>query len=532
MATTTLQTNVWISDNTSYIFAEDSLAQPPRKTAVCFSGGGARAMAAAFGQLRGLHALGLIDRIGYISSVSGGSWAATIYTYYRSGANDDDDLLGPVTNPADITYTNLDQLPTSRLGFPATLSLRDTLLKLMEEGVPADQLWLEGVGRVFFAPFGFHETDKPAYFSLDAATVADIVARNPQLAGAIFYTVRKKRPFLLINGTLLGPDALAPFAQEKIVSFEMTPLYIGVPYGQTITYQSEHGQRQTQPIGGGYMEPFAFGGSAPTSPCQPSQLPSVCQVAVEGGKRPFSLTNASGISSSAFAAIADKLHIANALDPEQPYWPINQGQFQDATPFTFGDGGNIENYGLIPLLLRGINRIIVFVNSETKLSLSYDPSQPPGKDVVDAFLPPLFGFPNKLNPNNTVFTQQAWQALITALQAQKKQGLPLVTVQTQTVQANAWWGLPGGWDVDICWVYNDRVASWEQQLPDTLQKQIKLGNDPLPVGPFRHFPNYLTVDEDLLDIVKLTPAQVNLLADLSCWNVMQSESLLQTLLAG
>ncbi|MCA9965276.1 MAG: hypothetical protein KC423_13560, partial [Anaerolineales bacterium] len=177
------------------------------------------------------------------------------------------------------------------------------------------------------------------------------------------------------------------------------------------------------------------------------------------------------------------------------------------------------------------NRIVVFVNSETKLGLDYDPSQPPGKDVVDAFLPPLFGFPNQLNPNNTIFTQQAWQALITALQTQKRQGLPLVTVQTHTVQTNTWWGLPGGWDVDICWVYNDRVASWEQQLPDHLQEQIKLGNDFLPVGPFRHFPNYLTVDEDLLDLVKLTPAQVNLLANLSCWNVMQSESLLQPLLA-
>ena len=531
MDTTTLQTNVWMNKDTSYLFAEEKLPQPPRKTAVCFSGGGTRAMAAAFGQLRGLHTLGLMDNVGYISCVSGGSWASTIYTYYRSGTNDDDDLLGPVTNPADITYTNLDQMPTSRLGYPATLSLRDVLLKLMEEGLEADRLWLEGVGRVFFAPFGFHETDKPAYFSLDANTVADIVARNPQLAGATFYTAREKRPFLLINGTLLGPDALAPFAQEKIVGFEMTPLYIGVPYGQTIAYESEHEQTQTQPIGGGYVEPFAFGGSAPTTPCQPSSLPGVCDVKVVGGKRPFSLTDASGISSSAFAAIADKLHIANALDPEQPYWPINQGQFQDATTFTFGDGGNIENYGLIPLLLRGINRIVVFVNSETKLGLDYDPSQPPGKDVVDAFLPPLFGFPNQINPNNTVFTQQAWQNLITALQTQKQQGLPLVTIQTHTVQANAWWGLPGGWDVDICWVYNDRVASWEQQLPDHLQEQIKLGNDFLPVGPFRHFPNYLTVDEDLLDLVKLTPAQVNLLANLSCWNVMQSESLLQPLLA-
>jgi hypothetical protein len=518
MGTETIQTNIWVSNGTNYVFAENRLPQPPRQTAVCFSGGGTRALSAAFGQLRGLHALGLMDQVGYI------------YTYYRSGANNDDELLGPVTAPADIRYTDLEQMPSSRLGYTATVSLRDALLKLVEEGMAADRLWLEGVGRVFLEPFGLHDTDNPAHFSLDAATVADIVARNPQLAGATFYTAREKRPFLLINGTLLGPDALAPFAQEKIVGFAMTPLYVGVPYAQTITYQSKGGQAQTQAIGGGYVEPFAFGGSAPLTPPQPT-APGVHSVTVLGGKRPFTLTDASGISSSAFAAIADQLRIANTLDPEQPYWPINSGNFQPATTFTFGDGGNIENYGLIPLLLRGIKRIVVFVNSETKLSLDYNPSKRPGKKVVDAFLPPLFGFPNKLNPNNRVFTKQAWQSVITALQAQKKQGLPLVTVQKQTVQPNKWWGLQGGWDVEICWVYNDRVASWEQQLPRHLQEQIKFGNAPIPLGSFRHFPNYLTVDEDLLDIVKLTPAQVNLLADLSCWNVLQSESALRALLA-
>lgn len=531
MDSTPLQTNVWINTATNYLFAEQKLPQPPRPTAVCFSGGGTRAMSAAFGQLRGLTALGLMDHIGYISSVSGGSWASTIYTYYRSGATSDADLLGPVTPPANITYTNLDQLPPSQLGYTATLSLRDALLKLVEEGMEADRLWLEGVGRTYFEPYGLHDRTTPAYFSLDATTVADIVARNPHLAGATFYTARDKRPFLLINGTLLGPAALAPFAQEQIVGLEMTPLTVGIPYGQTITYRPDDGTPQPYPIGGGYVEPFAFGSSAPATPCRPSSLPGVCQVEVAGGKRPFTLTDASGISSSAFAAIADQLHLANALDPQQPYWAINSGTFPPAAPFTFGDGGNIENYGLIPLLLRGINRIIVFVNSETKLSLDYNPRNRPGKKAVDAFLPPLFGFPNSLNPNNRIFTRQAWQSLITALQTQKKQGLPLVTVQTHTVQSNPWWGLQGGWEVEICWVYNDRVASWEQQLPSHLQAQISLGNGPIPLGPFRHFPNYLTVDQNLLDLVQLTPAQVNLLADLSCWNVMQSATALQTLLS-
>ena len=42
---------------------------------VCFSGGGSRALSATMGQLRGLRALGVLDDVLFISSVSGGTWA-------------------------------------------------------------------------------------------------------------------------------------------------------------------------------------------------------------------------------------------------------------------------------------------------------------------------------------------------------------------------------------------------------------------------------------------------------------------------
>ncbi len=49
------------------------LAAPLPQTAVCFSGGGTRSLAATVGQLRGLVALGLLDQVGYLSCVSGSS---------------------------------------------------------------------------------------------------------------------------------------------------------------------------------------------------------------------------------------------------------------------------------------------------------------------------------------------------------------------------------------------------------------------------------------------------------------------------
>lgn len=47
--------------------------------ALCFSGGGSRALTCAWGQILGLSQENLIDKFRYISSVSGGTWASSIY---------------------------------------------------------------------------------------------------------------------------------------------------------------------------------------------------------------------------------------------------------------------------------------------------------------------------------------------------------------------------------------------------------------------------------------------------------------------
>jgi hypothetical protein len=45
---------------------------------ICLSGGGSRAASASMGELRGLRALGLLDKVSVLSTVSGGSWAGVI----------------------------------------------------------------------------------------------------------------------------------------------------------------------------------------------------------------------------------------------------------------------------------------------------------------------------------------------------------------------------------------------------------------------------------------------------------------------
>ena len=83
------------------------LSEPPARTAVCFSGGGTRSMVASIGQLRALQALGLLDRVGYLSCVSGSAWAAVPFVFAPDGLA----RLGTPTAPEALTRSALDTVP-------------------------------------------------------------------------------------------------------------------------------------------------------------------------------------------------------------------------------------------------------------------------------------------------------------------------------------------------------------------------------------------------------------------------------------
>src|SRR5215468_2178099 len=67
-------------------------APGPMTVGIAFSGGGTRAATATVGALRGLRQNGWLDRVQYLTAVSGGSWASVPFTYSRLPL---EDLLGP-----------------------------------------------------------------------------------------------------------------------------------------------------------------------------------------------------------------------------------------------------------------------------------------------------------------------------------------------------------------------------------------------------------------------------------------------------
>lgn len=518
-------TKIWFSSGTTYPWPEQQAGVQPN-VGVCFPGGGTRALSAAMGQLRGMINQGIIQSVDYISCVSGGSWAAAPFTYYDPANITDADFLGPVTDPSAITQDGLGQLATICVGYGATQSLDKALWNAYHvQKVDGDLLWITAVGTVFFAPYGL---DDNSYYSFDQSTVDAIQAANPSLANATFHTVRQVPgnaytvPYLLINATIDGPVETTDYTSDPLVMVTYTPLYNGIPFQQKVQYGMKGGMETWAVVGGGFIEPFAWGSSQPASSGSTNGTVSV-------GEPPavFRLIDASGTSSSAFAEGAAQNELLDVDVPEQPYWPpMSSGSQPVANPFEFGDGGNLENYGLIPLIMRGVKKIILFVNTEVPLNLSYVPSTSGATSTdVDPNLPVLFGVPvtsggNAAANNNNVFDKSDFVTLVAALQKLKSSGAPMIYAMKHEVLANTSWGVNSG-SVEILWVYLDQVTQWSSQLTDPwVIQQLQPGGTAFP-----NFPNYKTVDEDgTATLTQLTPQQVNLLADLTCWVVTANAS--------
>lgn len=494
---------------------------------VCLSGGGSRALTAAMGQLRALTALGLMNNVAFISSVSGGTWAAGAYTYLPASISDDD-FLGPVVQPGDITPESLQTLPPNNLGIvPTRLSWSDILetigdLKLKYH-YPDDYLWQGIVGKYMLSPFGlWNQSFKGGYPSqYYSSTASDLTApggilgRNPELAVNQFTVMQRPRPLLTMNGAMYSNPAVSKSSQ--LLPFESSPAAVGIR--MTFAGQGPGGRD----IGGGMIESFGMGSM------WQHDLPD-SQAAVSIPARPFALSDMVSISSAAFAQTIEKLHDLFGLDPQYLYWPVanREDPKNTAYSYTFADGGLLENTGVASMLSRQVPNVIACVNSETPLSKQN------GEIVVDSQIPLLFGItpspksllhkePNRQPvPNQDVtfvqvFPTSSYQEVAQGLWNANSAGGPAMYLQTLQTVANPNYGVPV-YTVKVLWVYNTAVQNWFNQLQPSVQKVVQ---------GTKHFPNYETIGQ-----LNLSPTEVNLLADLSCWNLMTSEAMVKELFGG
>ncbi len=520
----------------------------PPWAGVCISGGGSRSLSAAMGELRGLAAVGVLPRIGWLSTVSGGTWAGTLFNWAPENLSDAV-LLGPLElDPARLRWgsggaaDDLARLDPHALGAAATrLGLEEMLAKAIElyyRGVAASELWPRAIGELVLAPFGLGDSPQ-RYFSWTPAWLErQILADNPRLSPSDFFLTRPNRPYLVTNATLFYPPnppaslatpvrpagAGGPAnAWEVGYDFETTPISAGIPPAFATAGPPAPGQPQSSDLGGGWIDPFALGSIAPST------------VAADGSFRVpappnrFRLSDLAGLSSVAFVydlldvAHRRGIHFLDEMVPETVYWPVfHAGQLprNAARPYLFGDGGNLENQGIMALLRRNLKKVIAFVNTETQLSMS-------GNEViVDSDLPPLFGLEwsgadGKYVPIsatspfrfNQVFDRATFDDLRRQLWNRAQVGATAMAIQQGvTVQANSHYGVAGG-TTDILWIYLHPVDAWYRKLHDT----VKFAMDLEPLD-YSMFPNFYTIDQ-----LHLNARQVNLLAHLTSWNVASEE---------
>ena len=487
------------------------LTEPLPQTAVCFSGGGTRSMAATVGQLRGLVALGLLDRVGYLSCVSGSSWAVVPYLY----AVDGNDRLGAVTRPEQLTLAGLDRLGSRSLLLPTTRSFRDILDTLRANGaVGQDQVWSRAVGQTFLEPYGLYDAAEPVGFGPAAGSVASGDWEGPASA-ARCHRPRAARPFPVVHATLSWPEARSDSRQR--LPFEYTPLYVGSPQRRVLR-DARAGART---VGGTYVEPLGFGCAAPQAKVDAGGL-----LALAPPARPFTLGDMVGASSALDTPDWDV-----RAYPHAPYWTLPGA---DGGPCAvndlFTDGGEVDPLALLGMLRRRIPAVVVFINSVWPLSLDHDARHWPHRGQIDPAVPPLFGQPSPRWPHNRIFSPPAYREVVSAWQAAKHAGRPLVVSTRLRVEPNAWWGIEGGWEVSVCWVYNDRVPSWEARLGDNVRGVLLSGDGDAPDGPLARFPQFRTVGENIGALTRLTPTQANMLAELAGWGVLESGDTLGDLL--
>jgi len=532
-------------------FPEHRVLKTPSRS-ISFSGGGSRSYVASIGVLSALTKHDIIKQIRYIGGVSGGAWAATVYTYSQLLVHDSI-LLGDIIEPEQLNRYILKKMNPQCLRSYASTEIILTAVNyiLSKRFGTISAAWIEAVYRTYLQPALI---PRNTLFSWSSDTVADIKSRNPHLHNISFLLpIHSHRPYLIVSTSLLGPTSISPYSlhTHNFTRIEHTPLYTGQM--KTVDMQYTHydrvlrKKRGTQQTVGGVLEPFAVVGAlnipSPSHGLESNTTSSVLEV-------PFpSLTNSCGstcvpiqslervVSASSFApgTLISMLPspLADKIEMQASYWspacehPIGRLNL-------VGDGGSTENIPLISFLQRQVSHIILIVNTITPLQPAHkwDVRHDQSADgQIDVDLSAFFGIiPSKLNiedrlttdlSKNQVFSRDIWPDFVLQLQAAQAEGRGIVITKNMTTVENIWWGIPRGLNTRLTVMYMGRVHQWEDRLPAALKPLLVPAErrDDLSHcvtdGPFKDFPHFPTTGGSL------NYEKANIIANLMGWVIEQ-----------
>ncbi len=495
--------------------------------AVAFSGGGTRSATATLGQLRALSALDWLAQARYIAANSGGTWTAVPYMYLP-GEIDDATFLGPYLAPEALNDRTLRPTDEEENAHAMSTAIHSAAAgkRIKRALVEGDEAYADLVGEIFLDPFGLH--DKKRFFTFHQKALSSILAVNTDLRATDFYTVEHaERPFLVLVGTLLGQRKKP--GQDQRFLFEMTPLYVGVR--RPFIGRKKFGR--TFPGGGGYVEPLGYDSRRPEAP--PSG--GVSEVSLRGrfGKSTryrFTLSDAIGISSAAPSVRLSSKGFPTKSFPELRHWAIetSASRPRQTVELTHGDGGDIDNLAVFPLLGRKVENLLVFINTQKR----FEPSDGTCENLSDANLVDdlvSFFLPLDQLPNNVVFEggQAELGKICETFRAQRAEQGPLVHCQRYTVKANPRQGVTP-YEPSICWLYLERSEKWIERLDPAGGELTRALAE--KTRPFDNFPFYKTFGEQGGTLIDLDRERVIALSNFAAWSVLESAEEVRSALPG
>lgn len=480
---------------------EKDLLKDKDDVGLCFSGGGPRSFSATLGYLRALHKFDILDKVKYVSCVSGSTWAWVPFTYVNDNMEQflgldifDKDKL----TLKDVEYTNEKYFGNSLINKAYNYQLTEYLCESLEYlgYQEKSRMYPYMLGKIFLEPYNLLD-DK---FFAPNQKIADIF-NKPPLSTNIDYRVPsyQDRPFLICNTNTVKPDKKGTLVNTDFNLIEMTPLYSGT----LSTLKTENRE-----YGGHYLNSYSF---SPLSYCQ-----NVTKV--DKDVRHFNLFDMMGASSTAYGIIMDLLDITFA----NPSYRLVDTKNDDVKSFDCIDGGVLDNAGIIPMLQRKVKKIVLFVNSNEKIDITNDDEKM--TESIDIMIRQLFLGKDKVNVETyfhyfkyindlKVFKdgEKRWRELLDKMRDNIEQkDIAFVEMENLEVMDNDNFHIKAYTVEKLQIIYLYESKAWKDRVSDDV------------VIP-DNFPYYNTLFEDdgwiEKELLALTAPEVNLLADLTSYNL-------------
>lgn len=538
------------------------------KVGLAFSGGGTFSATASVGALRGLKHLGLLNRVDYVSGVSGGAWGVLPYVFLDweqarkveklrmigSQAALEDRYLGRYVAPGQMRLCDLE---ATEPGSVVSL-VSDTAFSLPLFDLQGDENFAHMLNHTFLVPLGIG--DDRRYVCGSEEQLADILSRNPSLSREDFYLPGPGKPFLISNMALERKRRVDPL--HKIVASlssrislsegyypaEATPVYTGL-VAPSHPKRGVIGLLET-PVGG-FVETFGFdAGFREWATPNDTAIGAHRTEGVFTRRRPaFSLADMMAGTGSAPTAILGALVDPLGLRPEFTLfagWEADPARHSREQPMV--DGGSCDNTGIAALLSHGATHIVAFINAgpvyeaepkkrghgaESKLTTSisclFGKVGIEGREGLAAWR--TFALANPETNHLLDDDGGRLQELEGAFDRLSREGKPLVYVADyRTSQYRASldrYGVEAGRPVRICWVYltaterdpasRDRDP-WLSKLSCNTRHLMENGNG------LRRFPAMGVYFANPPYIQQMSVLQANALAHYSAHNVVAGES--------